>query len=137
MRNRNETHGRGGARRGFLSLELALTLPILGVVLFALFEFSLLFFARSEVAQASRAGARLAAAPGVSAAEVEDRVRSLLGPRLNRRMQVRTDLGEETGDVVRVAVAVPMNDASPDLLWPIGYSLRGRSLLAETRMVRE
>lgn len=126
-----------GERRGFLSFELAFALPILGIVLFALIEFSLLINARSEVAHASRAGARLAAAPGVTVDEVEARVRSVLGPPLGRHAIVQADLGHDTGDVVRVAVHVPMYAASPDLLWPVGFSLRGRTLAAETRMVKE
>ncbi|RLS54151.1 MAG: hypothetical protein DWH91_12600, partial [Planctomycetota bacterium] len=47
-------------RRGILSAELLLTLPILIVLLFGLLEFSLLFFARGDVVDASRAGARAA-----------------------------------------------------------------------------
>ena len=43
-------------RRGVLSMELVLTLPIVGVVLLALFEFTLLFYARGLVVEASRAG---------------------------------------------------------------------------------
>ena len=41
------------------------------------------------------------------------------------------------GEIVTVAVRVPMSTASPDLLWPIGFSLRGRSLYCETRMAKE
>lgn len=126
-----------GNRRGFFSLELALTLPILGIVLFALIEFSLLFAARGEIAHAGRAGARLAAAPGVTREQVEDRVRMVLGPRLGRHADVWMDPGAATGDMVRVAVIVPMNAVSPDLLWPIGFSLRGRNLVEEARMAKE
>jgi hypothetical protein len=46
-------------------------------------------------------------------------------------------MGEHTGDWVRVAVSVPMNEASPNMLWPVGFNLNGRNLYAETWMVKE
>ena len=132
---RRTTGGRG--RRGVLSMELALVLPILLAVLLGLFEFSMLFFARGSVVEASRAGARLASMPGVVPEEVEAAVREALSPRMREGLRVDLVPGEHAGDVVGVAVRVPMEAASPDLLWPIGYGLEGRELHAETRMVRE
>ncbi len=124
-------------RRGFLSMELAMTLPILGVVLLGLFEFSMLFMARGSVVEACRVGARMASLPGVGQEDVESQVRKVLAPRLQRGLRVDWMPGGRTGDVVLVAVSVPMRSASPDLLWPIGYRLRGRRLYAETRMIKE
>jgi Flp pilus assembly protein TadG len=124
-------------RRGILSAELLLTLPILTVLLFGLLEFSLLFFARGDVVEASRAGARAARLHGATAESVEDEVRYSLGGRLAPHVRVTAELGNKTGDEVSVAVEVPMAAASPDLLWLIGYSLQGRELLCETRMARE
>jgi len=120
-----------------MSLELALTLPVLMIVLLAMFEFSMLFFARGEVVEASRIGARTASLPGSTWDNVENAVYSVLGPRLRQRVSINAELGDRTGDLVNVAVMVPMQDASPDLLWPIGYGLGGRNLVSETRMVRE
>lgn len=118
-------------------MELALTLPILGIVLMGLFEFSMLFFARGAVVEASRVGARKASLPGVTAEDVEREIRKVLDPRLQRSMEVGMELGTRSGDVVAVAVSVPMGHAAPDLLWPIGYSLGDRNLHSETRMIRE
>lgn len=103
----------------------------------ALFEFSLLFFARGDVVQASRVGARTASMPGVAHDAVEHEIRKVLSPRYLREMQLEIDPGDRTGDVVVVTVRVPMSLAAPDLLWPIGYSLHGRDLYAETRMIKE
>ena len=125
------------AREAFLSMELALTLPVFVGVLFALFEFSLLFSARSSVAHAGRVGARTASLPGSSNGDVEAAVRSVLRPRLRNAASVAVEPGRHTGDVVAVTVAVPMSAAAPNLLWPIGYDLRGRELAATTRMVKE
>ena len=125
------------ARRGFLSIELVMTLPILFVVLLALFEFSLLFAARSDVVEASRAGCRKACLPGASRQDVESEVRRVLNPQLRKGVEVAVQRGERPGDLVAVAVRTPMTNASPDLLWVVGFRLKERSLISETRMVRE
>lgn len=118
-------------------MELVLVLPILGLVLMALFEFSVLLSARGTVVRASHVAARSAALPGVRTEDVEEQARRILGPRLRRGMEVHIVRGEHTGDKVVVAVSVPMRAAAPDLLWPVGFSLTGRELYAETRMVKE
>jgi Flp pilus assembly protein TadG len=130
-------HHRPRRRRGVLSLELLITLPILGIVLLGLFEFSLLFYARAEVVEACRAGCRHATLHGCTAGDVEQQVRTALSPRLHDGLQVSADLGGQTGDVVTVAVSVPMQQAAPDLLWPVGFGLDGRRLYYEARMQKE
>ena len=119
------------------SAELVMTLPLFGLILAGLFEFALLFQARTELAEATRAGARIATLPGVRVDQVEQEVRRVLSPRLQETMDLAVDPGQKTGDVVTVAIAVNMNVASPDLLWPIGYSLKNRQLYQTTRMIRE
>lgn len=124
-------------RKGVLTVELILTLPILLFVLFAVLEFGLLFFARSSVVQASRTAARQAALQGTSEAEIEEQVRAVLSPGLQPGLMVHFAPGERSGEPVSVGVEIPMTNAAPDLLWPIGYSLRGRSLYAETTFIQE
>lgn len=120
-----------------MSMELVLTLPILMTVLFGLFEFTLLFYARSLVVEASRTGARHASLPGATSADVEQAVRAVLNPRLQRQLDIDIDLGRRSGDVVMVGVSIPMSEASPDLLWMTGFSLTNQTIYSETRMVRE
>ena len=127
----------GTARLGFMTLELAMTLPILCVVLFALFEFSMLFFARGELVQATRVGARTATMPGATPEDVERQVRRVLRPQLSQQMSLDVQLGQQTGDVVTVAIGVPMWRTAPNLLWPIGFDLRTQALQARTRMIKE
>ncbi len=124
-------------RRGSLTMELIFVLPILGVLLLGLFEYSLLFHARGEVVDASRAGARFASLPGCTPEAVEQQVLITLSPRLRSNAEVVVEAGAYSGDPVQVSVRVPMTSASPDLLWPIGFSLQGQYLLSETRMVKE
>lgn len=129
--------GESRKRRGMLSAELIMTLPILAIILFGLFEFSLLFAARGELSEATRVAARKASLPGVTPDAVEAEVRRVLSPRLQRSMELTVDQGQRSGDVVTVAIAVDMKSASPDLLWPIGYSLKNRKLYEATHMIRE
>lgn len=137
---RSRAHDRSGSRqtrRGVLTMELVLTLPILFVVMLALFEFTMIFYSRSLVVEASRAAARMASLPGATDEAIEAEVRRVLSPQLQTGMQIGLDLGERSGDLVIVSVEVPMSSATPDLLWPIGVGLDGRNLYSETRMVRE
>lgn len=124
-------------RGGYLTMELVLTLPILAIVLLALFEFSMLFFARGVVVESCRAGARQGTMPGATPQSVEAEIKRVLTPSLLAGLQVNYIPGQYSGDVVQVAVRVPMTDASPDLLWPVGFSLSGRNLLAEVSMIKE
>jgi hypothetical protein len=124
-------------RAGWLSLELALVLPILGLVLFALFEFTLLFLARGELESAGRQGLRVASLPGTTEDDVDAVVRQTLGPRFGPRVAILVEPGERTGDAVAVSLALPMSATAPDLLWPIGWSLRDRNMQAVARGWKE
>ena len=124
-------------RRGVGALELVFTLPILGLLLLGMFQFSLLFLGRSELVEASRVGARTASLAGAAPEFIEAEVRKVLSPRLQEGLEIELSGGHRSGDTVCVGVKVPMNAVSPDLLWPIGYQLAGRHLYSETYMVKE
>ncbi|MBX3440529.1 MAG: pilus assembly protein [Planctomycetaceae bacterium] len=128
---------RHGRRRGILSMELVLTLPILGILLLGILEFTMLFFAQGTVAEASRLGARRATMQGATDGDVEEQVQFALGPRLSSSAEIRVQGAQFSGEPVIVAVAVPMTAASPDLLWPIGFGLQGQFLVSEARMAKE
>ena len=125
------------ARKGFVSIEVVLVLPMFMLLLLGLCEFSLLMTARGTVVDAARAGARYATLHGVNQNAVGDEVRRSLSGPLGKQAQVETRIGEYSGDEVLVRVRVPMAAASPDLLWPVGYSIRNRELVAEARMLKE
>ncbi|MGE0376457.1 MAG: TadE family protein [Planctomycetaceae bacterium] len=118
-------------------MELVLTLPILGILLMGILEFTMLFFAQGTVAEASRLGARRATMQGVSEEDVQEQVRYALGRHLSAAADVQVRGADVSGEPVAVAVAVSMSAASPDLLWPIGFRLEGRTLVSQTRMVKE
>ncbi|WP_437206477.1 TadE/TadG family type IV pilus assembly protein [Planctomicrobium sp. SH664] len=118
-------------------MELVLALPILLLLIAALFEFSFLFAARGDVVQAARAGARLAALNGVQEEDIELEVEQTLGGRFGTSYSVESQLGTAPGDEVVVAVRVPMTAAAPNLLWAIGYNLQGREIISESRVLKE
>lgn len=124
-------------RGGLLTMEMILVLPILFTVLMAVFEFSILFFARSSVVQACRAAARRASLGVADQAEIEDVVRRVLSPNLQYNHTVYYIPAERAGEITTVGLTVPMSTAAPDLLWPVGFSLQGRFLAEETSVVRE
>ena len=74
---------------------------------------------------------------GVTPADVELEVRRVLTPQLARGVLVQTHLSDRSGEMVVVGVEVQMASATPDLLWPIGFGLKGRNIYSETRMIRE
>ena len=118
-------------------MELILTLPVLFVLLFGIFEFTCLFFTYGSVVEASRAGARMATLPGVIDEEIYDEVHRSLGTRLYQYSDVAVNHAELSGEEVVCAIRVPMSACAPNLLWPIGFNLEGRSLECATHMAKE
>lgn len=129
-------------RRGGLTLELLLVLPVLLTVLLGTVEFSLWLAAQQQVVLASREGAR-AAATGAAVDEVEAVVRRVLGDArfasAELAVQITDPAGQPIppGDPVAVAVRLPARTVVPDLLVFIGLSIRNESLVARTVLRKE
>lgn len=124
-------------RQGVLTIEMLMVLPIFLFILLGVFEFSILFFARASVVDACRTAARQAAMGSIDQEQMEGVVRRVLSPSLQNNLVVYFAPAARSGEVATVAVQVPMTNAAPDLLWPIGFSLQGRYLVQETSVVRE
>jgi hypothetical protein len=129
-------------RRGSLTMELLLVLPIVLALLLGTVQFSLLSVARQQVMGASREGARVAARGG-SAADVEATVRLYLGGGRFSNAEVSTNLNAASGlplpsgAPVEVVVRIGATEAVPDLLPFLGFSLSGEHLLGRTVMRKE
>ena len=129
-------------RRGSLTLELLLVLPILLVILLATVEFASLLQARQQLLGASREGARVAALGGDESA-VEAAVRRALGSSYQDAITIRTVLRDSaglpvvSGAPVLVHLEIPANAAAPDLLRLIGFTLQGEEITAVTTMRKE
>lgn len=113
-------------RRGFLSLEILLSLPVVALLLVGLFEFSCLSCGYGSVARASQAGARIAARPGTSVAEVSTAVEQSLGESLAADAEIRCEPADAQAVGIVCRVRVPMTACAPNLLWLVGFDLQGR-----------
>ena len=126
------------SRRGaVLSMELVLVLPILLLLIFSLVEFSMLTAAQARVAAAAQAGARFMSISGATDNSVQERVAQILGSDLSAACRISVQPAKYVGETCYVSVAVPMQSASPDLLWCIGFGLAGRTLESRAGMVAE
>lgn len=118
-------------------MELVLVLPIFMLVLFSIVEFSMLSTARTRLTDAARHGARMLCISDRSHDDVRKEVQKLLGSQLSRQAVIEIHDSNKPGDIVNVLVRIPMANASPDLLWMTGFSVRNRHLGAEAPMARE
>ncbi len=143
---RSLLHARCQTRRGILTFELLLVLPILLIVVLAAVQFSLTLYARQQLVAASREGCRVAALGG-NLSEVEGTIRRTLGN--GRLADVDIELTDETGkplsdgmilpsgDSVAVWLRLPTVHVVPNLLRFIGYSIQTDEMVARTVMRRE
>jgi Flp pilus assembly protein TadG len=69
---------RAGDASGAALIEFALCLPLLALLIAGIFDFGLLFMRYEVLTNAAREGARMAALPGYSTADVEARVAAYL-----------------------------------------------------------
>lgn len=134
---RQQASFRSNRLGAILSMELVLVLPIILLLLFAVCEFSMLASAQTQISDSARNTARLMSLTGMPAAEAETRVLSMLGPVMSRGARVRVIPGQFPGDSCQVTVFVPMKNATPDLLWMTGFSVKERVLTGHASMVVE
>ncbi|HIE97839.1 MAG TPA: hypothetical protein EYG03_06385 [Planctomycetes bacterium] len=120
-----------------LSMELVLVLPIFLLLLFAIIEFSLLSTARIRISDAAHAGARRLCLSDTDPAGIRDEVKLMLGKKLSRDAMIEVADSQKPGERINVRILVPMKNATPDLLWLTGFSVRSRILVADALMVRE
>jgi Flp pilus assembly protein TadG len=134
--------GHRATRSGSLTLELLFVLPILMAILLGTIEFSMFGLARQQIVAASREGARVAALGG-SAQDVQHAAQQFLGNGRLANATVQADitdiLGNPTpsGQPVRVTVSIRANQAVPDLLIFIGFSIKNETIAAQTVMRKE
>lgn len=118
-------------------MELVMIMPLFLLLIFSIVEFSMLMSAGSRVSNAAQCGARLMSLSGATPDEVKEKVSAILGSALSQNCRIAVQPAVYAGDVGSVYVSVPMKNASPDLLWMIGFSLETRSFNSESPMVME
>ena len=124
------------------SLDLLLVLPILLTVCFGVVELSMLLMSMQRVQAASSAACRVGTLPAVDSVSQEDAMRDAAARALGttglvESYELRSQLGQYTGDPVIVEVTVPMSAAAPDLFKIIGFSLEGREMTAQMQMCKQ
>lgn len=123
-------------RRGLLTFELILVLPLLLIVVLATIELATMLLANQALSAAAHVGAREASIPGATRARVERAVEQALSPwRFAPALDpVHIDppnlSAARTGAPVTVRLSVRSSAAVPDLLRFVGLSLEGQRLEA-------
>ena len=129
-------------RQAISTLEVLLTVPVLILVVAAVIEFGTMVSVNNRLANASAQGAR-AASQGADEKEIESAVRESLGKGALEKAEVQMKIRDEqqrrlpSGETVEVIVTIPANEAVPNLLRVIGYSLNDETLVGRTALRKE
>lgn len=139
--NTSQPRRRRPGRKGSLTVELLVIMPILLGLLWGMVQLSLLLSAKERLTVASRQGARVAAVGG-GPMQVEDMARLALGMGRLAGATVTAELTQggqpvPTGEPVRVTVSIPVEQAVPNFLAFLGVSFANQSLEASTVMRKE
>jgi TadE-like protein len=141
MRTSNRRPGRR-RRGGSVALELLLLTPIVVGLLVGVVELSMMTAANEHLSAASREGARVAALGGTED-DIDRAVQNRLGHARLSQAKVCVFLKDAegnpipSGDPVAVRVEVPADEAVPDLLRFIGFSIKNITLVGQTTMRKE
>jgi Flp pilus assembly protein TadG len=145
---------RARSRRGVLSVELVLTLPILLMAVVGAVLLSQMLMSYQAITAAAGNGAREGTMPGATAQSVREAVlQSVSGWRLATNpadvavavrvngVSLTSDPGAlaaaGTGDEISVTVGVETVKAVPDMLKAFGLSIAGQELKSTIRMRKE
>jgi Flp pilus assembly protein TadG len=129
-------------RRGSLTIELLLLMPVLLALVVGAVEMSLLVASEQKLEAASATGARVAAQGGDQYAvnqAVQDALRhsKLAGAKVIVRLDDENGYPLPTGSTVEVRVQINANQSVPDLLGFIGFSIKKMTLSGHTAMRKE
>lgn len=138
-RNRRTKQARSGA---IMAMELLLILPLMMAIFFGTVEYGLLLAAEARLFNASREGARVAAAGG-DIDDVKTAVKAALLKGEQNLVDIQALLTDDDdnplkpGDQVAVMVSAPATTLVPDFLRFIGISISNRCLIGQTAMRKE
>lgn len=131
----------GSKKRGVLTLELALILPIILVVLLALVEISTYLIAAQAIQGAALVGAREASLPGATPDRVRGAVVAALGGWSYANTLGPNDITIADNAIdgsVAVSVSVDADKAAVNPLWTVpGLDLTGKKIQAQFVMRKE
>jgi Flp pilus assembly protein TadG len=121
--------------RGAVTVELALTIPILFTMVFASIEFGRAFLILNTAENAAYEGARRGIVPGATAADCQTVARQVIGAVGTQNVTVQVDPAtiQLNTPEVEVTVSVPVDGNG--YMFPIFLS--GRTLVGKCRLTRE
>lgn len=122
-------------RRGVVSVEMALTVPLLFLVLLGCIEFARLNMLRNSLENACYKGARAGSIPGRTAQDAIDRAArelQLVGVRNSRIDVIPSTITDATPEIT-VTISLPLNENA----WVSPHFLKDRSLVRSCTLTRE
>jgi Flp pilus assembly protein TadG len=134
---RQKAAGQRTRRGAILTTELVLVLPIFLLLFCAILEFTFLATARTRITDADHAATRQLFLSDASVDQVSANVAGLLGSNLAHNASINVTPSALAGDLVNVRVLGPKQNATPDLPWMTGFSVRNRTLSVDAPMIRE
>jgi len=99
-------------RRAAAAVELAIVTPILLTMLFGIIEYGWLFTVRQALVNSAREGARTAALPGSTVADVEARVDQYMAPLGLTTYTTEVGVDENNNPTGVVTVSIPYQDVT-------------------------
>jgi len=130
------------SRRGSLTVELLLLLPVLILIVLAAIELSQMVSVNQRLQAASEQAAR-AASQGADSEEIARVARQVLGKGALANAEIKAkwldDHGRPlpSGELVEVVVSIPAKKAVPDFLRVVGFGLANKTLSGRTAMRKE
>ncbi|MBX3421215.1 MAG: pilus assembly protein [Pirellulaceae bacterium] len=123
-------------RRGAATIETAVTLPVLVLLVFGSIEIANGVFLKQTLTVAAYEGARVATRPGATRAQARQRVQEILAARNvnNRTITISPAVDANTSRGTRVTVTVSSNGSSQSFN-PLGLFMQ-RTLTKSAIMVR-
>lgn len=125
----------GSGRKGAVTVEMAVTLPILFLFFFAQFELVRLNNIRNSVYLAAYEGAREGLVPGATVSDVEAKVDNVLHAvgAINATTTVNPGTLDASAERVSVTVSVPLDSNA----WTLPTIAPGKVLEATVELTRE
>ncbi len=135
MRSRKRPTRNDARRSGAVTVEMAVTLPILFLFFFAQFELVRLNNIRNSVYLAAYEGAREGLVPGATVSDIEGKVNNILSAvgAINATITVNPSTLDSTTERVAVTVSVPLDNNA----WTLPTIAPGKVLAATVELARE
>ena len=137
QRHRKQIGQRRDQRNGVATVELAVCLPVIVLLVFGAIEASSFIFLKQSLNVAAYEGIREAVRVGSNGANGENRAQNILGSRSVNDFSISYPNGEPSGvnrgDDVVIEVSAPTDSNSP----LVGKFITNRTLTARVVMVKE